>query len=133
MNGLWKYFKCQQCGKCCRELGLPYDPKSCFNMADFLKISVKEVIEKYYGEWSEDGSEWKPNDHKRTPCPFLESSDDIYFCEIYSVRPKGCKLYPMETDGGRQGVDCPVWEIAIEKLRKEQEEELQFHFNSITK
>lgn len=120
MNELWKYFKCQQCGKCCDEIGLPYDPESCFNIAEFLKIPVEQVIEKYYGKLSADGSEWELNDNKRISCPFLKGTDDRCFCEIYSVRPEGCKLYPMETDGGRQGIDCPAWEIAISKLRKEQ-------------
>jgi len=116
MNKLWKYFKCQQCGKCCREIGLPYDSESCFNMADFLNISVTQVIEKYYGRLSANGSEWKSDNSKRIPCPFLKGTDDRYFCEIYSVRPKGCELYPMETDFGPQNVDCPAWKIVISKL-----------------
>ena len=120
MNKLWKYFECQQCGKCCREMGLPYDVESCFKMADFLNISIKQVIEIYYGKFSADGSEWESDDSKRTPCPFLKDTDDRYFCEIYPARPEGCRLYPMESEGGPR---CPKWEIAIAKLRKEQEEE----------
>ncbi len=119
-NGLWKYFACQRCGKCCCQIGLPYDPQSCFNMADFLNISVKQVIEKYYGTLSLDGLGWDSDDSKRTPCPFLKTIDGHFSCEIYSIRPDGCKLYPIDTDFGRNGIDCPAWKIAFMKLKKDQ-------------
>ena len=124
MSRMWKYFQCQQCGACCRDIGLPYDVESFFKMTNLFKISVEEVIEKYYGKMSPDGSSWESDDSKRTPCPFLKHSDGKYFCEIYSIRPHGCKLYPIDTDGGRQGIDCPAWGIAFSKLKKEQEENL---------
>ena len=120
INKLWKYFECQRCGKCCLELGLPYDPESLLNISTYLNISEKQVIEKYYGELSADGSKWESNDRKRIPCPFLKGTDDGYFCEIYPARPEGCRVYPMESVGGRF---CPRWEIAISKLKKEQEDE----------
>lgn len=119
-NGLWKYFTCQRCGKCCCQIGLPYDSQSWFNIADFLNISVKQVIEKYYGTLSLDGSEWVSDDSKRIPCPFLKTIDGHLSCEIYSIRPDGCKLYPIDTDFGRNGIDCPAWKIAFTKLKMEQ-------------
>lgn len=120
---MWKYFKCQQCGECCKKIGLPYDYETVFKMADFLKMSVEEIIENYYGKRSPDGSSWKSVDSKRTPCPFLKFLDGKYFCEIYPVRPTGCKLYPVQTDGGHAGINCPAWKIASLKLEKEQQEE----------
>lgn len=83
MNQLWKHFECQQCGKCCREIGLPYDPNSILEMADFLNYSIEQVIEKYYGKVSRDGFHWESEDSKRTPCPFLKHANAKYFCEIY--------------------------------------------------
>ena len=40
----WNLFKCQRCGKCCIEIGLPYDPERVFEIAKFLNLSVEEVI-----------------------------------------------------------------------------------------
>lgn len=124
MNKMWKYFQCQQCGSCCKEIGLPYDKESIFKMADYLKMSIDQIIEKYYGRLTLDRSEWLSEDSKRTPCPFLKISEGSCFCEIYSIRPNGCRAYPIDTDGGRQGVECPAWEIAFSKLKKEQEDNL---------
>ena len=113
-NRMWNYFQCQQCGKCCEIIGLPYDPDSIYQIAVFLKMPVEKFIKNYYCE---------SVDNKRTPCPFLKHIDGKCFCEIYSVRPEGCRLYPIDTDGGREDIDCPAWEIAYSKLKKEQEKE----------
>ncbi|OGW51224.1 MAG: hypothetical protein A2Z50_08265 [Nitrospirae bacterium RBG_19FT_COMBO_42_15] len=121
MSRMWEYFQCQRCGACCTQIGLPYDGNSVFEIADFLKMPVDEVIKNYYGNITSDG--WESDDNKRTPCPFLKYSDDKYSCKIYSVRPPGCRLYPIDTNGGRQGITCPAWEIAFSKLKKEQKEE----------
>ena len=91
-------------------------------MSAYLNISEKRVIEQYYGELSADRSKWESIDSKRNPCPFLRSTCAGYYCEIYPARPEGCRVYPMESVGGRF---CPRWEIAISKLKKEQEEEIQ--------
>lgn len=123
MSRLWNYFQCQQCGTCCEEIGLPYDPKSVFQIAAFLKMSMEQVIETYYGHLLPDGLHWESTDSKRTPCPFLKHAERKCFCEIYPVRPEGCRLYPIDTDGGRSGVECPAWAIAYSTLKKEQERE----------
>lgn len=113
----WKLFGCQRCGKCCAEIGLPYDPESIHEIARFLRLSLDEILEKYYGTITDDRKGWMSEDHKRTPCPFLEEDGDRKSCSIYEVRPLGCRLYPFETDFGRQGVDCPAAEIVYERLR----------------
>lgn len=114
----WELFKCRRCGKCCAEIGLPYDPESIFQIADHLNLSIDEVINKYYGRTIDDGKAWKSEDHKRTPCPFLIADGDIRCCAIYSVRPSGCKFYPFDTDFGRAGVDCKAEEAVCAKLRE---------------
>jgi Fe-S-cluster containining protein len=116
MSKIWKYFKCQQCGKCCEELGLPYDPERVYKIAAFLNISIDQLLEGYYGRISADRKSWEPQDDKRTPCPFLKSVRDKKTCEIYPVRPRGCRCYPLETDFGRNGVDCPAAAIVFDKL-----------------
>lgn len=115
----WVLFECQRCGKCCTEIGLPYDPDSIFEIAKFFNLTVAQVIEKYYGRIVEERKKWEPEDHKRTPCPFLAADGDIKSCSIYSVRPLGCRLYPFETDGGRAGVDCAAAEKVYAILREE--------------
>lgn len=117
----WHFFKCKQCGKCCIEIGLPYDPESIFEIAKFLDLEVNQVIEKYYGRIVEDGKAWESEDYKRKPCPFLRSAGDMKFCIIYSVRPLGCKLYPFETDLGTAGVDCAIARIVCAKLKEEED------------
>ena len=94
---------------------VPYNQESLLNMSTYLNISEKQVIEKYYGELSADGFKWESNDSKRIPCPFLKSTCAGYYCEIYPARPEGCRVYPIESVGGRF---CPRWEIAISKLKK---------------
>ena len=122
MNGdeRWELFKCHQCGKCCTEIGLPYDPDSIFTIANHLGMTTDQVINKYYGHWVEDGKFWISDEHKRTPCQFLESVGGKMACSIYSVRPRGCKAYPFNTDGGRQGVDCPGAKTVYEKLDQDE-------------
>jgi len=91
-------------------------------MAGFLNISVTELIEKCYGKLSENRKQIVLDENKRKPCPFLKGTDPIYFCEIYPVRPEGCELFPMETDGGRADIDCQAGAIAILKLKEEEEQ-----------
>lgn len=114
----WKFFKCQQCGLCCIEIGLPYDAKSAIAIANFLNISLTELIKRYYGKVVIEGQCWCSQDEKRTPCPFLEKNGKRYSCKVYPIRPKGCKLYPFETDFGCQGVDCPAARIANAEFGK---------------
>ena len=116
----WDLFECQRCGMCCTEIGLPYDPNMIHDIAQFLELTVDQVIEKYYGRWTSDHKGWISEDHKRTPCPFLMADGDRNVCAIYPVRPLGCRIYPFETDGGRQGVDCPGAEIVYAKLHEEE-------------
>jgi len=118
-NRRWELFKCTRCGKCCTEIGLPYDPESIYRIAEYLGLEVAKVIEKYYGRIIEDAKEWESEDSKRTPCPFLKTDGDFNSCTIYLVRPSGCKLYPFDTDGGRAGVECSAAEVVYANLLEE--------------
>ena len=103
---LWEHFECKKCGRCCKEIGLPWDVMRLRKMAEILDIIQEDLIERYYGiivmENGKKMIHW--DDAKRTPCPFLLPDNT---CRIYNVRPDGCRVYPIETDCGRQGVDCP--------------------------
>jgi len=114
----WDLFECQRCGKCCVQIGLPYDPESIFEISKFLNLEVEQVIEKYYGRFTQNRKAWESETHKRRPCPFLSMDGDRKSCSIYSVRPLGCRAYPFDTDFGRQGVDCPGAELVYAKLEE---------------
>jgi Fe-S-cluster containining protein len=88
---MWELFSCHRCGKCCSELGLPYDPFKIHDIANFLGISVEDVISTYYGKPAGDGKHWIPDDAKRKPCPFLTTDGSRKSCRIYPVRPEGCR------------------------------------------
>ncbi|MFH1875334.1 MAG: YkgJ family cysteine cluster protein [Candidatus Omnitrophota bacterium] len=105
---MWKYFECERCGKCCEEAGLPWDPNRSQRIAQFLGISVAELVEKYYGKICSDDKQWESEETKRTPCPFLKFKNMQKSCAIYTVRPEPCELYPLETDFGTCGVECPA-------------------------
>jgi Fe-S-cluster containining protein len=77
-------------------------------MADFLGISIDELIQKYYGHKSEDGERLVLEETKRKPCPFLVSGGGKKACGIYPVRPEGCRGFPFDTDRGTDGVPCPA-------------------------
>ncbi len=111
----WEFFTCQRCGQCCKELGLPYDGESARAIADFVGIPLTKLIERHYGEVVEEGKSFSLQDTKRVPCPFLRGEDECC-CIVYPVRPRGCRLYPFETDFGRQGVECPAAPMAEGEL-----------------
>lgn len=114
----WEFFKCEQCGRCCTERGLPYDRESAIRIAEFLDISMSEVIEQYYGKVVQHGEPWLLQDAKGKPCPFLKKDGGKYSCKIYHIRPDGCKMYPFGTDAGCQGVDCPASRIATDRFER---------------
>lgn len=113
----WKLFSCHRCGKCCTDLGLPYDPFRISEMAAFLNMSVEDVIHTYYGDPAGDGKNWIPDDAKRKPCPFLISEGHRRACRIYPVRPDGCRAFPFDTDNGTNGVECPAAKEVYVKLQ----------------
>ena len=45
----WALFKCRACGRCCSELGLPYDPYRVSDISATLGITADELIHRYYG------------------------------------------------------------------------------------
>lgn len=113
----WDLFQCHKCGRCCSELGLPYDPQRVNDISIFLGITGDELIHTYYGHPAGDGKHWVSDDEKRKPCPFLLVSEGSGMtCRIYPVRPEGCRAFPFDTDFGTCGVDCPAAKIVVLRL-----------------
>ena len=114
----WQFFKCQRCGRCCTEIGLPYDSETVIKLSDRLKVSFSEIINRYYGKVIKEGVSFDLQDEKGIPCPFLVKNGEKHSCKIYDIRPSGCKMYPLQTDAGCQDVECPAYIIEILNMRK---------------
>ena|SRR4030042_2528276 len=120
-SNLWSFFKCQRCGQCCEKMGLPWNGHNIEKMAEFLEMSSEDLMTRYYGDITIEDGEISTNLDfgLTTPCQFLGKDKT---CQIYPVRPNECKAYPIETDFGRCGVDCPAIKVIDEKEADKEED-----------
>jgi len=104
-------FVCRMCGECCRKLSkVVYDPRT-----------GKVYIEDLEIEWFEGLEEYKHFSHPvKIQCPFLK--DDK--CEIYEIRPKSCREYPLLT--GDLGVGCPAYKSFKKFLKVFKPEKVEY-------
>ena len=80
--GIVSYFRCDRCGKCCREIpDIALTNKDMERITNYLGKSIKKmtVVE-------------ENRRLLKSPCPFHKS--DIG-CTIYAVKPLACFLYPL--------------------------------------
>jgi len=91
-------FVCRRCGRCCRQ----WSPQICGELipvvSGHLGLSEEEVRKRHEVHYK---SKWGP-----APLDCLFLSEDSR-CTISRLRPRGCRLYPLKTDAGACGVDCP--------------------------
>ncbi len=102
-------FICQRCGKCCTIVSVETGYFNPLDIAKYLNLSAKDVIEKYLGEpikLSEDNIRWRQTKPSK-PCMFLEQNQTQNTCKIYDIRPGPCEAYPIYTDHGDSGIRCP--------------------------
>ncbi len=87
-------FVCQKCGACCRgyvpQIPLQELPKIAKHIGKPID-EIKQIHEKAYLSES------------KLDCIFLNDANQ---CSIYLMRPESCKLYPLDTDFGANGVAC---------------------------
>ena len=98
--------KCKKCGACCKNIKLSIFKHEIKRMAEFLKMSEKEFMEKHISEEKlmtrsifknhkilkhliVEG--YRLNKEKDGNCPFLNKQNT---CEIYEVRPHKCRQFP---------------------------------------
>ncbi|MDD2902340.1 MAG: YkgJ family cysteine cluster protein [Syntrophales bacterium] len=114
---IWEFFECQRCGKCCEQLGLPWDPFKVHEIAEYLDINLDELITRYYGSIIEKDGEkfYELRDELTRPCRLLGKDKS---CLIHQVKPGPCEDYPIETDFGDSGIDCPAYKKAIKAYRR---------------
>ena len=92
-GGLQGLFECERCGKCCTDVHFLYlFDADVTRIAEFLKISNQEFIEKYTNK---DGDESKYS--LQIPCPFYDEPTKA--CTIYDVRPDSCVEWPASAVG----------------------------------
>lgn len=81
-----KTFKCQQCGECCKiVVTLTEKEIKAIKQRGYKDFLIKDPIK---GK--------KKNCLKRINrnCVFLTKKGNKYYCKIYDIRPKTCRLYP---------------------------------------
>ena len=107
------HFECVQCGRCCSGPGEGYiwvtKPEIEF-IADFLKISVGELRQKYL---KRVGLRTTIIEHPGTKdCILLQDIAGQKRCIIYSVRPSQCRTWPFWSDNL---INPNAWNKAAQK------------------
>lgn len=98
---------CVKCGFCCHKRTCIPNPEEVKKIAEFLKLTTKELINKYFSvDWDSDfgyyvkplgenikdlGGKFIPDERtwNEGKCIFLTKEN---LCKIYSIRPKSAKL-----------------------------------------
>jgi len=87
-------FICQRCGKCCKEIGIPWSELDVQLVAAHLNMDLDEFLDKYGFQDNQYSGKIEPTDFGVTPCPFLTYDREKAICKIYPVRPWVCRGYP---------------------------------------
>jgi len=87
-------FNCQRCGKCCKEIGIPWSELDVQLVAAHLSMDLDEFLDLYGFQDNQYSGKIEPTDFGVTPCPFLKYDREKAICKIYPVRPWVCRGYP---------------------------------------
>ena len=87
-------FECRRCGKCCREIGIPWSELDTHSAAVYLHMELDDFLDSYGYGVNEYSGQIEHPEHGVTPCPFLKYDKESSICRIYPVRPWICKGYP---------------------------------------
>lgn len=87
-------FSCQRCGRCCKEIGIPWSELDPRLVADYMNIELNEFLDSYGFIVNEYSGEIEPTELSAAPCPFLKYDNEKAVCKIYPVRSWICKGYP---------------------------------------
>lgn len=100
-------FSCQRCGRCCKDIGIPWSELDPRQVADYLNMEIGEFLDLYGFIVNEYSAEIEHTELSATPCPFLKYQKKRAVCKIYPVRPWICKGYPgpgISCSAGRKGL-----------------------------
>jgi Fe-S-cluster containining protein len=98
-------FNCQRCGRCCKEIGIPWSELDPQLVADHLQVDLQRFLDAHGFVVNPQSGEIEHPEPGVTPCPFLTYDWEKPLCRIYPVRPWVCQGYPgpgMVCRGGRQ-------------------------------
>ncbi len=89
-------FKCRSCGKCCKDRhDIILKSRDIFRIAQYLKLSTKEVLARYccvsLGPNSKLPVVTLQAVGTTQHCPFMENRK----CAVHPVKPEVCALYPL--------------------------------------
>jgi Fe-S-cluster containining protein len=98
-------FNCQRCGRCCKEIGIPWAGLDPHIVADYLNIDFKDFFDSYGFFINEYSGEIEHIELSATPCPFLRYDKVKANCKIYPVRPWICEGYPGPGTSCRGGLE----------------------------
>jgi Fe-S-cluster containining protein len=87
-------FNCQRCGRCCKEIGIPWTGLDPHLVSDYLNMDLHDFLDSYGYTVNEYTGEIEHAELGVTPCPFLKWDMEKAVCKIYPVRPWICKGYP---------------------------------------
>jgi Fe-S-cluster containining protein len=87
-------FSCQRCGRCCKEIGIPWSDLDVHLVAAHLNMDLGHFLEMYGFQDNGYSGEIEHMDPGVTPCPFLTFDREKAVCKIYPVRPSVCQGYP---------------------------------------
>ena len=108
-------FVCQQCGKCCKELGrVVVDPTTCKIYLEDHEKAIDYFDIKEIKKLQKEGIKHPVI----VPCPFFENNK----CKIYPFRPESCRKFPLTPDEDL-GVGCPALKRLKEIIKKLSHEE----------
>ena len=102
-------FSCQRCGKCCREIGIPWSELDVHLVAAHLNMHLDDFLKLYGFQDNVYSGEIEHMDPGVTPCPFLKYDREKAVCKIYPVRPWVCRGYPgpgMVCRGGQKKIEA---------------------------
>jgi len=117
---------CLDCANCCTSIPAHVTKTDAKRISKYLGLKEKEFENKYLVR--DDDQDWVLNS---TPCVFLEDDNK---CNIYDVRPKGCRQYPHTDDlefknnahmHAENAVHCPGVYHILERLNGVRKEGLK--------
>ena len=87
-------FNCERCGRCCKEIGIPWAGLDPHLVSDYLNMDLHDFLDFYGYMVNAYSGEIEHPEFGVTPCPFLQWDMEKAICKIYPVRPWICKGYP---------------------------------------
>ena len=87
-------FNCKRCGRCCKEIGIPWVDLDPHQVVEHLGMDLDDFLDSYGFVVNEYSGEIEPTELGVTPCPFLTYQRQKAVCKIYPVRPTVCQGYP---------------------------------------